>query len=137
MTRINVIPPKDLHNRHLVAEYKEFTQFLHIIRKREQFNDLPEAYTLNGGHCKFFFDKGKYMIDRFQSIAEEMVSRGIRLDVEKFEERAKVLKDTYQGKPNIMNDYIPTEEAIAINKERIALRIAEKPHLYEKKQYLS
>ena len=34
MTRLNLVEPGDLTDRHLIAEYKEITQFLHIVAKR-------------------------------------------------------------------------------------------------------
>jgi len=34
MTRINLIDPSHLTKRHLIAEYKEITQFLHNVKNQ-------------------------------------------------------------------------------------------------------
>lgn len=60
MTRINLIDPSHLTKRHLIAEYKEITQFLHNVKK-SNLKDIPKHFTLGTGHVKFFYNKGEYV----------------------------------------------------------------------------
>lgn len=132
MTRINLISPSDLTNRHLVAEYKEITQFCHLVKKRvdskSSFDDIPKRYTLNGGHCKFFYNKGAYLFFRLVSIKDEMVRRNLKVDLDKYEEKIKRIRESYSK--DLFNDYVPITEEYKIVIERISQRINEKKHLY-------
>jgi len=132
MTRINLVDPKDLTNRHLVAEYKEITQFMHLIKKRiddcKPFDDIPSEYTLNGGHCRFFYDKGLYIRKRFISLYSEIVDRGMNTDKEKYFNRLDKIDSGYRE--DLMNDYYPSKEDYRVAIDRISSRINEKIHLY-------
>lgn len=132
MTRINLIEPKHLTDRHLVAEYKETTQFLWCVKARadkgQDLVDMPKNYTLNKGHCLFFYDKGKYLHDRFISLKEEMDFRGINYNKELFGERRQKILDAYPQK--WFNDYTPDTDAYRLVINRIGTRINQKPHLY-------
>ena len=64
MTRINLVEPKELSTKHLVAEYREITRLpsnlkLALNRKSKAFSmtEIPSEYVLGKGHVKFFFDK--------------------------------------------------------------------------------
>ena len=81
MTRINLVEPRELSNQHLVAEYREiFTVGSALQRSLKSKNwkktkqNLPKELTLNVGHVKFFYNKGKYLYKRYQLIVEEMSS---------------------------------------------------------------
>ena len=132
MTRINLIKPSHLTQRHLNAEYKEITQFLHLIGKRNaigsNLKDIPKYYTLNKGHCLFFFNKGKYIHERFQSLRDEIVHRGGNLNQDLFEMRLNKILDTYPEK--WYNDYKPDNRDYQVVIDRIKMRIDQKPHLY-------
>jgi deoxyribonuclease (pyrimidine dimer) len=135
MTRLNMIHPSHLTQRHLVAEYKEITQFLWCVKARadkgRDLSDMPQSYTLNKGHCLFFYDKGKYIHDRFVDLYDEMIKRGIKSDPEKFEERRQRILDTYPEK--WYNEYTPVDQDYQLVINRIGTRILQKPHLYEDK----
>jgi len=61
MTRINCIPVEELHNKHLLVEYRElprvFTLAHNAIEKGRW--ESPAAYVLGAGHVKFFYNKLK------------------------------------------------------------------------------
>ena len=135
MTRLNLVQPEDLTQRHLVAEYKEITQFMHLIEKRvnnnHAFDDIPSSYRLNGGHCLFFYNKGKYISKRFVELYNEMKNRGIAVDDDLYRERLERIERIYNLNPDLLNrDYepFPRDYGIAIN--RIISRIKSKPNLY-------
>lgn len=132
MTRINLIEPKDLTNRHLVAEYKEITQFLHLVKKRtdsnKDFKDVPKEFTLNKGHCLFFYNKGLYIKNRFIKIHEEILRRGMNTSEDKFKQRLQKINECYSD--SLMNNYFPSERDYKIVIDRISSRINEKKSLY-------
>ncbi|AGE51376.1 endonuclease V [Paramecium bursaria Chlorella virus CviKI] len=85
---------------------------------------IPSKFTLNTGHVLFFYDKGKYLQQRYDEIVVELVDRGYKINVD-----AKLDPD------NVMtgewyNDYTPTEDAFNIIRARIAEKIAMKPSFY-------
>lgn len=132
MTRINLIDPSHLTKRHLIAEYKEITQFLHNVKK-SNLKDLPKNFTMGTGHVKFFYNKGEYIFDRFCSLKEELIKRSIKIDEEKFSDRLNEILNSFD--PNRgYNNYKPCKLDYLIVIERIKLRINEKPHLYPDSQ---
>lgn len=132
MTRINLVHPQHLTQRHLNAEYKEITHFLWCVRRRadneQDLSDIPEKYTLNKGHCLFFYDKGEYIDKRLCALKDEIVARGGNLDVDLFHIRRRKVLDAYPAK--WYNDYEPDEHAFSLVISRIGTRIEQKPHLY-------
>lgn len=117
MTRINCIPVRELTDKHLIAEYRELPRVFKLARKCE---DAPKEYTLGKGHVKFFYNKLTYLFFRQHQLVDEMVSRGFKPKFDPDE-----LARTYHTKENaiLWNDWYPTKEAIAINKERITQRL--------------
>ena len=85
MTRINLIYPKDLSDQHLIAEYREIFMVGSILQRSlqspiwsETKRNLPKEFTLNKGHVKFFYNKGKYLNKRYLLLISEMKSRGMK-----------------------------------------------------------
>lgn len=122
MTRINVVDPKELSRQHLVAEYREITRlpgnltaWLNRKTKAPDFSEIPTEYKLGTGHVKHFFDKMLFLQKRFEAIIQEMESRGYKPKFKDSSIFANCDKKFY-------NDYVPTEEAIRINRERIKER---------------
>jgi deoxyribonuclease (pyrimidine dimer) len=128
MTRVNLIPPDQLTNKHLVAEFKELSQLIGQVRKMiknpNTLNKIPKEFTLNTGHVTFFVDKLLYIKNRHQLIKQEMLHRGFKADAN---------LNLIDLPPQLFNDYIPTPDAVNIVRTRIQLRISEKPHLYPDK----
>ena len=67
MTRINIVPVKELMDQHLIAEYREITMVPASLsrtlasKKGLDYSKIPKNYTLNRGHVYFFYDKGLYL----------------------------------------------------------------------------
>jgi hypothetical protein len=122
MTRINVVPPQELHTKHLVAEYREITRLpsnlrVALNRKGKKFStsEIPTQYVLGKGHVKFFFDKMLFLKKRFESLVQEMLARGYN----------PTYRDStiFVVDQQFMNDYVPTMDAMRINRERIEDRL--------------
>jgi len=116
MTRINCIPVEELHNKHLVAEYRELPRIFKLAR---QCSDAPDEYVLGAGHVKFFYNKLKYLYDRQCQLVNEMLVRGYKPTYD-----PQTLLDEWQPiKSDLWNDWLPTQEAMTINRQRIADRL--------------
>lgn len=131
MTRINVVPPSELTDQHLMAEYRELPMVMGSLRrslKSKKGLPIPKAeYTLNGGHVTFFYNKGQYLHKRYQLLIEELLERGYKLDPERKADFQVFIEN------KLYNDWVPNEKAAIINRERIAERIAQKPNWYRYK----
>lgn len=122
MTRINVVDPSELSTKHLVAEYREIMRLpgnlsLSLNRKGKKFDlkEIPETYTLGTGHVKFFYNKMAFLEKRFKSLVQEMLRRGYNPTFRELEAFSVCDGQFY-------NDYVPTEEAVNLNKQRIQER---------------
>lgn len=77
MTRINVLNPTELNNKMLVAEVHEITRVFGLARKA-QFDiikgkrKIPPEYKLGENHVLFFYNKLKFIADRYESLVAEM-----------------------------------------------------------------
>ena len=133
MTRVNVTHVEELHHMHLKGEYKEITRVFGLARKA-QFDvikgkrKLPSEYTLGTGHVLFFYDKLKIIADRYEALVREMQGsfgsnephsqrRGYKPNPIPREELLAGIS------PKLYNGYVPTQEAIKINLERINERL--------------
>ena len=55
MTRINIIPPAELCDQHLLAEHRELTRIPNLVVKGKfSLEGQPSDYKLGTGHVKFF-----------------------------------------------------------------------------------
>jgi len=130
MTRINLVPITELSDQHLVAEYREIFMVgpsLQRSLKSPNWNKtketLPKEFTLNKGHVKFFYNKGKYLYNRYLELIKEMKNRGMNPDpLRKFKRE--------QWPDELFNDWMPSANDLEIIRERIQLRIKQKPNRY-------
>jgi deoxyribonuclease (pyrimidine dimer) len=116
MTRINVgILPKELSNKHLIAEHREIKRIPNCITKgKYNMDGQPSRFKLGTGHVKFFYDKLSYLKDRYEMLNTECVRRGFNVQ-------------NYIGAwdnipKELMGDYQPTEEDRKIVQQRIKER---------------
>ena len=130
MTRINLVEPKELTDQHLVAEYREIFMVgpaLQRSLKSPNWNKtketLPKEFTLNKGHVKFFYNKGKYLYNRYSELIKEMKNRGMNPNPLRKFKREQWPDDLYK-------DWKPNNKDIEIIRERIQLRIQQRPNWY-------
>lgn len=118
MTRINVgIPPKELSNKHLIAEHRELKRIPNVVAKgRCNLTNIPVKFSLGKGHVSFFYNKLGYLKERYIDLYNECLARG-------FNVQSYLL--SWEGVPaELMNGYTPTEDDVRIIRERIADRLA-------------
>ena len=130
MTRINIIPTSELADQHLVAEYRELFMVGSALQRTlkskncdKTLSSIPEKFTLNTGHVKFFYNKGEYLHKRYNEIVEEMKRRGMNPDPERVFKREQWPDELY-------NDWQPDDQELAIVRQRIQERIDAKPDWY-------
>ena len=130
MTRINLIKPNELSDQHLIADYREIFMVGSALQrsiKSKNWNNtkvnLPKVFTLNKGHIKFFYNKGKYLHKRYLQLIHEMRKRGMCPDPHRKFKKEQWPKELY-------NDWIASEKDMEIIRERIAEKILKKPNWY-------
>lgn len=121
MTRINVgINPQDLMREHLLAEHREIKRIPNTVRngKAKVDDNIPEDFRLGPGHVRFFYNKLGYLLRRYKAIRDECRKRGYSITD---------YSDAWAGIPeHLMNDWVPTLEAIELVQARIEERLRAK-----------
>ncbi len=138
MTRINLIPPSELMDQHLFAEWREIKMVPQSLKRslvaRGQqgvLGMIPLTFRLNAGHVSFFYDKATYLRKRYEVLTAELIDRGEH----NYDRTAVLDKDgVFDALPaDFHNDFEPDEADMAIIRERIALRISQRPGWYRYK----
>lgn len=129
MTRINVVEPSELTNKHLMGELHEITRVYGLVRKAQDrkinkynFKDKikqPSAYTMGTGHVYFFYDKLGFITERYYALNQEAVKRNFNVNPIDKEQLVAGIQQWWFG------EYKPTQEAVEINRQRIAERLGE------------
>lgn len=125
MTRINVVPVESLTRQHLISEWRELPRCFSLAYKASQSSKpwtdkQPKNFCMGNGHVTFFYDKLGFLAKRHAALVVEMLSRGYKPTM------ITCLKEQWQDKipSGYWKDYVPTEEALQINKERIDKRLS-------------
>ena len=121
MTRINLISPKLLHTKHLVAEYRELPRVFGLVYSAEQRGltpttaKIPKQFCLGTGHVTFFYDKLLWLSLRFDDLVLECINRGF--NIQHLEIPAIKTSNHW------WNYWEPRPEDIALSAARIAERM--------------
>lgn len=121
MTRINLVPPKELGVKHLVGEHYELPRVFNLVRRAQERGEtpatvgIPSDYVLGAGHLKFFYNKLRFLERRYGLLKGEMQYRGY------------VAADPPVGllegiDEHWLGDYEPTPLALYLNRLRIKER---------------
>ncbi|HJL92464.1 MAG TPA: pyrimidine dimer DNA glycosylase/endonuclease V [Woeseiaceae bacterium] len=131
MTRINLVDPVELSNQHLIAEYREIfmvgSALQRSIKSKNWENvksNLPSKFTLNTGHVKFFYNKGKYLHKRYKLLVKEMKRREMRPDPDRKFRKSQFPRDFYK-------DWSPDPKDLEVIRRRILEKINQKPDWYK------
>ncbi len=112
MTRINLVPPSELHYKHLVTEYREIPRVFTLARRRSTLPPAPSEYTLGKGHVVFFYSKLGFLLRRQRLLIAEMLERGYNPTYS--------AEDLIVGIPTEwLNDWVPSEAEIAKSRQRL------------------
>ncbi len=127
MTRINVVPPEELCDQHLLAEWRELTRIPNGIvnNKFKLDTPIPKTYRLGEGHVRFFLDKLGYLCERYIIILQECNKRGFRVTNNWPTE--KLLNPLNH---NIWQYWVPDKKSLILNRKRIFERMPNKPRYY-------
>jgi deoxyribonuclease (pyrimidine dimer) len=126
MTRINLIDPSELCDKHLLSEHRELIRIpnaVHTAKMQTKYSDTPQEYTLGSGHVKFFVDKMKWLCERHSALYDEIRFREFNVTEILWSEDLI----TFLKSHNLWNDYFPTDAEIQVNISRIIDRLPEKP----------
>lgn len=140
MTRINLIPPRELHTKHLVAEYRELPRVVKLavnywIRnyRGKKVAAIPEYYTLGTGHVTFFYNKYLWLQQRYNALVMEMFIRNFTVS----HPFITTIGSVVNAMPDLTNEerlyvhdklfsktnWVPGIEEIELNKARIKERL--------------
>ena len=129
MTRINIIPPSELTDQHLIAEYREITMVPGMLKRTLNsktglhLNKIGKQYTLNKGHVYFFYNKGEYLDKRYNELVNEMKLRGFKPNPDRRFPSEVFIDGLY-------NDWSPSLNDQKIIRQRIKEKIEKKPNWY-------
>lgn len=123
MTRINLIPPKLLLDKHLLAEHREIRR-LNFFYNRWKGNRIP-GFRLGEGHVHFFMDKGRWTLRRYIDLYEECIKRGFNVTF--WVDNWKNWKD------DDFNDWVPTDKDVLVSLERIMAQLPKDMRYYRNK----
>ena len=89
MTRINLVDPSELYDQHHVAERREIrllcANLVRTLNSKVEFRPslIPQQFTLNTGHVYFFYNKGKYLHNRYIQFGKYLIEKHRVVKVEK------------------------------------------------------
>ena len=85
---------------------------------------IPTKFTLNKGHVKFFYNKGKYLSERYIELIQEMKRRKMRPDP------SRTFKKE-QWPEELFNAWKPNDYDLKVVRTRIEMKINLKPDWYK------
>lgn len=134
MTRVNLVYVQDLADQHLFAEWREIKMVPAALRRslktrqvKDILRDIPCSYTLNEGHVTFFFDKMRFLAERYQLLTDELLARNYHISDHDINEI--FFEDIPQE--FTQKEWKPTVPEVEVNVARIVLRLREKPDWYK------
>ena len=126
MTRINCVPVEELTDKHLGAEYRELPRLFGQIKKAIERGEKPDdprnppEYKLGKGHTRFFYNKLMWLCSRYYNLVDECRRRGRTVNFPEVP-TSTLLMITFH--PDWANNWTPTPEALALNRQRIQERL--------------
>lgn len=123
MTRINCVPVEELTDKHLGAEYRELPRLFGQIQKAIERGESPDdprnptTYKLGKGHTRFFYNKVPWLVNRYARLVEECERRGRKVNF------PHVPAFVWNIPADWCIWWIPDEEALEINRQRIKERL--------------
>ncbi|MFW6026575.1 MAG: pyrimidine dimer DNA glycosylase/endonuclease V [Candidatus Woesearchaeota archaeon] len=127
MTRINLVPPEELSDQHLLAEMRELPRvFTHVRKHGLKVNKISEEFTLGKGHVLFFTNKLKFLMERYFLLVNEWENRGFNW----FYDKEFFYKKNYDLL-NVGVEWSPNQKDIELSRQKLQEKIAQKPNYYK------
>jgi len=120
MTRISVaVRGSELCDSHLIKERIEILRIPNAIKSgkaKVNLSKIPTTFTLGTGHVVFFYNRLKYLHDRYNELTEECIKRNFNVTD---------YSDAFDGLPgHLYNNYIEKPNDRKILVERINERLS-------------
>lgn len=125
MTRINLVSPSQLTDKHLMAEYRELPRiFTSVVKLQDQGKsqwdvEIPSKYVLGKGHMKFFYNKLGWLKERYESLYRELIRREFDLNHQLAHD---IIQSTKKIDSTWFESYNPTPDEIYLNMARLCKR---------------
>lgn len=116
MTRINCVPPNELTNKHLVAEYRELPRVRHAY-PRKTAPTIPATYRMGKGHVTFFYNKGQWLVKRHDALIHEMRNRNFTVNMPPL--------NLDHWPIECMQDWQPNATDLQTNRQRLSKRLGQ------------
>lgn len=117
MTRINSsIKPFELCDAHLLAEHREIKRIPNAIKSgKAVIKNIPDSFRLGSGHVKYYYNKLKYLHERYNLLYLECKDRGFNV---------QDYNSCFEDLPeNLYNNWVEDAETRKIVVERINERL--------------
>lgn len=122
MFRINLIPVQELKKELLLSEFYNIPRVFDLIRRqvaagrRPTDCHIPERYSLDKGHLRFFYDKGQWVMNRYDEVKQEMFRRGLIIS----SAPNKMISDL---PPEWLGDWFPNDDDIRVSLSLVAEKV--------------
>ena len=127
MTRINLVPPAELCDQHLLAEHRELTRIPNAVAKgKYHLKEQPTEYKLGEGHVRFFLNKLAFLKQRYDALHAECKARGFNVQY--------IWNENLPDDPALWQDYQASEQALQLNRQRIRERMPQKARFTQHRQ---
>mgnify|MGYP000034194429 CR=1 FL=1 len=125
MTRISVaVRGSELCDSHLIKERIEILRIPNAIKSgkaKVNLSKIPSTFTLGTGHVVFFYNRLKYLHDRYNELTEECIKRNFNVTD---------YSDAFDGLPgHLYNNYNEKSNDRKILVERINERLSSMKNL--------
>lgn len=110
MTRINVVPPTALTDKHLLGELHELHRVVTLAARSRPGRPVPDRYTMGKGHMLFFLPRLGWLGRRHAALTAECLSRGYDLT-------------PYPPLPTDGGSWEPDDDARRVNAARLVERL--------------
>jgi deoxyribonuclease (pyrimidine dimer) len=128
MTRIDPIRHDQvsiLNDKHLGSAWNEVPRIITEVEKLIESGrtvTIPERFTFNGGHMKFFYNKIEFIEDRLAALFLESTKRGFNWDYHKYDNYLRRCHLIREMHPEFYNDWEPTQDEIYLGMARLISR---------------
>ena len=126
MTRINLIPPAQLVDKHLGAEYRELPRVYGLVRNAQARGMHPSDYhtcsapfLLGPGHVKFFYTRLHWLNSRYAALVAECLHRGWRIN--------HPLPPDHDIHRQWFGNWVPTIADVTLSQARITAKLPPPP----------